>query len=71
MLLKARIGTAGHLLMGPFTGRREQWQPMFFSLPSVLAHARRSESVSSLKKTCVSLHMCPENLHIMSVFFCA
>lgn len=24
MLLKARIGTAGHLLMGPFTGRREE-----------------------------------------------
>ncbi len=44
----------------------QQWQPVFISLPSVLAHARRSESVSSLEKTCVSPHTRPESASLLS-----
>lgn len=44
----------------------QQWQSVFISLPSVLAHAKRSESVSSLEKTCVSLCMCPQNISLHS-----
>lgn len=32
----------------------QQWQSVFISLPSVLAHAKRSESVSSFEKTWAS-----------------
>lgn len=44
----------------------QQWQSVFISLPSVLAHAKRSESVSSLEKTCVSLCMCAGNISVRS-----
>lgn len=44
----------------------QQWQPVFISLPSVLAHARRSKSESSLEKTCTSLSMCDQTTGLLS-----
>lgn len=44
----------------------QQWQSVFISLPSVLAHAKSSESASSLEKTCVSLCMRAQNISLQS-----